>query len=225
MILNTLNTIIDDILLTLRNNNIAESEDTNRNQIEQWIIQYRAMLIKQDIDKGRDINPEYIQEIPGIKLLIDKNSFGINGISSNYIYVAPFEIPKLMDFNFKNGLVSVTDIYGNEIQISNYTRSKFQRNRKWTSADYLAYLKNKKLFIEGPGEIEYINIYVILEDPSDIVDSNGNKKCFNPDGRYPVPSNMIPVIKDLIFTKQFKLQFKSDDSNNSKDDTDNSYKQ
>ena len=66
--LNSLNTIIDDILLELRNNNISESENVSRIQIEQWITQYRAMLIKQDIDKGRDLNPDYIQSIENIHL-------------------------------------------------------------------------------------------------------------------------------------------------------------
>ena len=57
MKLNTLDSIIDDILLELRNHNISESEPISRLQVEQWITQYRAVLIKQDIDKGRDINP------------------------------------------------------------------------------------------------------------------------------------------------------------------------
>lgn len=47
----TLNQLIDNILLIARNNNIAESEHLSRAQIEKWIIGYRAMLIKQDIDK------------------------------------------------------------------------------------------------------------------------------------------------------------------------------
>ena len=61
MKLNTLNTIIDDILLELRNSNIANTESISRIQIEQWIINYRTLLIKQDIDKGRTINPQYVQ--------------------------------------------------------------------------------------------------------------------------------------------------------------------
>lgn len=55
MTFNSLNTIIDDILLIVRDNNISESENLSRVQIEQWIHQYRAYLIKQDLDKGRDI--------------------------------------------------------------------------------------------------------------------------------------------------------------------------
>ena len=49
---NSLNNIIDDLLLLLRNNNISESENLSRIQIELWIHQYRALLIKQDLDKG-----------------------------------------------------------------------------------------------------------------------------------------------------------------------------
>ncbi len=59
----TLNQLIDNILLIARNNNIAESEHLSRAQIEKWIIGYRAMLIKQDIDKGRDINELYLTTI------------------------------------------------------------------------------------------------------------------------------------------------------------------
>ena len=63
MTFNSLNTIIDDIILTVRDSDVSESEKLSRIQIEQWIHQYRAYLIKQDLDKGRDINPEYIQTI------------------------------------------------------------------------------------------------------------------------------------------------------------------
>ena len=68
MKLNTLNTIIDDILLELRNSNIANTESISRIQIEQWIINYRTLLIKQDIDKGRTINPQYVQTLSNIHL-------------------------------------------------------------------------------------------------------------------------------------------------------------
>ena len=38
MTFNSLNTIIDDILLIVRDNNISESENLSRIQIEQWIL-------------------------------------------------------------------------------------------------------------------------------------------------------------------------------------------
>ena len=58
-----LNELVDDVLLEARNSNIAESEKLSRRQIELWIKTYRAFLIKQDIDKGRTVNPLYTQTI------------------------------------------------------------------------------------------------------------------------------------------------------------------
>nr|DAH51453.1 MAG TPA: hypothetical protein [Caudoviricetes sp.]DAO43183.1 MAG TPA: hypothetical protein [Caudoviricetes sp.] len=67
------------------------------------------MLIKQDIDKGRDVNPMYIQTIKCIHLN------RVECIPGHYEYVSDIEIPKLIDFHFKSGLIAVKDMYGNLI--------------------------------------------------------------------------------------------------------------
>ena len=66
---NSLNSLIDDIVLEIRNGDVSASDTLSRLQIEQWIHYYRALLIKQDIDKGRDINPAYLQSLDGVRLL------------------------------------------------------------------------------------------------------------------------------------------------------------
>lgn len=57
----SLRTIIDDILLIVRNNNISESEDLSRAQIASWVIQYRAYLAKKQVEQdeqtGDDTEP------------------------------------------------------------------------------------------------------------------------------------------------------------------------
>lgn len=215
MILNTLDSIIDDIMLELRNNNIAESESLNRNQIEQWITQYRALLIKQDIDKGRDINQAYIQKIEAIKLL-QEDFYDKNGVSTGKIRcVGDVVIPRTIDFHFVDGLVNVTDLLGNEIQVTNKIRAVMQNNRRWSSNEYLAYRSSGKIYVEGPGELEYISVYLILENPSDIDSCRLNTEP------YPIPVNMIPTLKELIFSKEIKLSAPSDNKNNSNNDLEN----
>ena len=55
-------TIIDDILLIVRNNNISESEDLSRDQVLSWIMQYKAYLTKKqnekDSETGDDVNAD-----------------------------------------------------------------------------------------------------------------------------------------------------------------------
>lgn len=212
MKLNTLNTIIDDILLELRNSSVAESEHISRIQIEQWIANYRAVLIKQDIDKGRDINPMYIQTMPCIHL--DK----VDTVAGKIEYKSNIELPKLIDFHFRTGLVYVKDMHGNLIQLGHETKMKYQRYRKYTCGDYIAYIKNNRLYIEGSdNQLEWVEIGIIAENPADL------NECFDPDSEYPVPAHMIPVIKDMIFSKELNImhQMPSDETNNSRDDMQN----
>ncbi len=213
--LGTLDTIIDDILLELRNNNISESEQINRLQIEQWIIQYRAMLIKQDIDRGRDVNPSYIQEIDNINLNIVDYASEDLGNASDKILVTEGEIPKTIDFHFKSGITSIMDQFGNEVQLMSEKRSNMQKYRKYTFYAYSAFIKKNRIYINGPGDIRSINIRGIFEDPSITPGFDRDNDVF------PIPSNMIPVIKSLIFEREIKIQLPTDTTNNSSDDTQN----
>lgn len=194
MKLNTLNTIVDDIILQLRNSNISESEHLSRIQVEQWVHNYRALLIKQDIDKGRNINPMYIQNIPYLELHRSET------VPGKFYFITDKQLPKLIDFHFKTGLVSVKDLFGNPIEIGNETKALYQKYRKYTKNDYVAYLKNGHVCLTGnPNILEAIQVDIIAENPADVC------PCFDPNGPYPVPANMIPTIKDLIMTKEFNI--------------------
>lgn len=216
MKLNTLNQIIDDILLELRNSSVAESEHLSRIQIEMWIHNYRALLIKQDIDKGRDINPMYVQTLKCIHISRQEC------IPGHFEYISDIELPKLVDFHFRTGLVSVKDMFGNLIQLGSESKMKYQKYRKYTCKDYIAYLKDNHIYVEGGNnQLEYIEADVILENPADA------NECFDPDQPYPAPAHMIPTIKDMIFSKELNIMPKmpTDTTNNSKDDLQNIYTQ
>lgn len=207
--LNSLSTIIDDLLLIVRNSNISESENLSRIQVELWIHQYRALLIKQDIDKGREINPDYVQTFGPLHISKVSNCTG------GYNYISDEELPKFIDLHFGSGLVAVKDMDGNLIQVGTETKAKYQTSRKYTCNDHIAYLKNNHLYILGPEHLEYVKIEGILEDPTQAGD------CFDRDDTpYPVPANMIPTIKQMIFERELNImsQMPSDDTNNSTND-------
>lgn len=210
----SLNELVDNILLIARNSNITESEHLSRIQIEKWIIAYRAMLIKQDIDKGRDINELYLTTIEPIHLDV------VETVPGKIVYVGDRELPKLIDFNYKTGVVNVRDMYGNLIQIGNYTKAKYQKYRKATCKDYIAWVKNNKIYVEGDeNELEYISIDVIAEDPTELVD------CFDPNADFPIPEAMIPRITSMILERELRalVVMPSDTTNNSQDNTQNIY--
>lgn len=210
--LNSLNAIIDGIFLQLRDNNISESENLSRIQVEQWIHQYRTLLLKQDLDKGRDINPQYVQILG--PLHISK----ISNCSGGFLYKSDKELPKFIDLHFGTGLVWVKDMEGNLIQVGSETKAKYQLARKYTCNDYIAYQKGDHLYLGGPGFLEWVQIGGILEDPTEAGD------CFDYDDTpYPIPANLIPTLKNLIFSKELNIMLNvpTDTTNNSTNDVNN----
>lgn len=208
----TLNELISDVLLEARNSNIAESEKLSRRQIELWIKTYRAFLIKQDLDKDRTINPLYTQTI---RMHISK----VEEDPEHFEYVGDDKLPKLIDFNYRPGVVSVKDSHGNLIQIGSETKMKFQKYRKYTCNDYIAYVKGDEIYVESRNNlIEYIDVEVIAEDPTETI------MCYDPnEDEYPIPGAMWATIKQLIFTRDIPtmIQMPSDATNDSNDDTQN----
>lgn len=213
MTLFSLNSLIDDILLIVRNNNISESEDLSRAQIEQWIHQYRAQLLKQDESKGYDVDASYAQ---GLELELEKVS--INDIDNypidddticpqKFNYKTIEEVPKPMDFHYGDGFLSVTDLHDCTIQ----KMSKNRRHYHWlrrTGKEYTYYYLPKYIYVQGLDGLRYIRVVGIFEDPT--------AAGLDADAPYPMPADKIGPMKQMIFDNElrFMLNRPSDDKNN-----------
>lgn len=222
----TLNTISTDLLNIIRGSNISSSETISKRQLEEWIHEYRALLLKQDLDKGKFPNPDYIQEINYLELSpIDTG--GGNVIDSdllveNYIFRTDLALPKTIDLNFKSGFTYVGTVDGNEIQFIPEGRSKWQQYKKYTSHDRLAFLRNQYLYILHDKPLQYITVRGIFEIPSEIgrfVNPVTTQSYFNENSKYPIPANIVPTLKEMILSKELDIEFKSysdttNDSNN-----------
>lgn len=213
----TLKNIIDDILLNIRGGQISQSDKISRNQVAQWVNQYRQLIIKRDIDRDREIPDVYIQTVPQMKLNLVQNSSTQNGSSKKSILESEEQLPKLMVLNNRPALLSVSDIYGNIIQVGSKSRANYQQYRRYTCNDYIAYYYNGKLRIEGPNQLDVVDVQLIAEDPSDI------DSCGFENGAYPLPEDKIPVLKNMIYAQEFGIRQNSqtDSRTNSRDDAQN----
>ena len=67
-----------------------------------------------------------------------------------------------------------------------------------------------------------LEVAILAEDPTSVGKING--ECYDPDNTvYPVPANMIPTIKQLIFVKELYIMTSSitDNTNDTHNDTQN----
>lgn len=227
MIFVTLRTITNDLLKIVRASNISSSESISLRQLEDWVHQYRGILLKRDLDKGKKPNPDYIQEINHLRLepveKVGDNIISDRNESRTYNYRTILEVPKTIDLNFTSGFTYIGTSLGNEIQLVPEGRVEWQQYKKYTLNDRLCFLRNGHIYLKNNAPLEFITVRGIFEIPSEVgrfVNPITDQPYFNLDSKYPIPVNLIPALKDMIVQKELKIEataptdVRNDDMNN-----------
>lgn len=213
MTFTTLNTITFDLLDIIRRSNIADTETISKRRLEDKIHQIRALLLKRDLDKGKKPNPDYIQEIGNVELesveLVgeDITSYGIpTGVN---IYRTSLTLPKTIDLNYSSGFTYIGTPTGEEIQFIPEGRSKWQRYKKYTNKDKMAFLKNGYLYIINSKALRFVTIRGVFEIPTEVgrfVNPITDQPYFSYDTKYPIPINMLSELKNTVLQSEFKFE-------------------
>lgn len=209
----SLRTIIDDILLIVRNNNISESEDLSRAQIASWVIQYRAYLAKkqaeQDEQTGDDTEPsDTINSTTIGPLELEDWNNSAEDDCCGYMFKKTKE-KVLTTEDSESDITSVYDQNYCPIQYMYSQRKHFHRFRRYTYNEPTCWFDNGYIYVEGSNLDSIESIYVIGNiDPEGYADGEDDVT---------IPGWMIPDIKKAIMTNElaFMLKRPSDDSNNS----------
>ena len=208
-------TLIDDILLIVRNNNISESEDLSRDQVLSWIMQYKAYLSKKEDDKdsetgdNEDPDDSQLSTIGPLELIDDP----IPGSEDDCCcHCSTRKRTKKKVYTMEDSsddIVSVTDVGGCVIQIMNKSRKHYHNFRRYTYNEPVCWFDDQYIYVDGDDVENFKYIYVTgMFDPTQTADS---------EDEIIIPGWMIPDIKRAIMTNElaFMLKRPSDDSNNS----------
>ena len=208
----SLNSIVFDLLNIVRSANISRSELISPHQIEMWVHQYRAILIKQSLEKGQMPNPDYIQELPGLQLEVVDRTDGVELVSGTYLLRTKLVLPKTIDLNFKSGFTYIGTIDGREIQFVPESRVRWQQYKKYTNKDNMAFLRNKHMYLVYPTPVEYLTVRGVFEVPTEVGNFTNTHADFTYatwDTAYPIPINMVPTLKEMILKKELGIMIQS----------------
>ena len=223
----TLRTITSDLLKIIRASNISSSETISIRQLEDWVHQYRAVLLKRDLDKGRRPNPDYIQEINHLRLdpveTVGDDIAAERNESLTYRYKTILTVPKTLDLHYRSGFTHIGTPMGEEIQLVPESRSQFQEYKKYTNKSRLCYLRNGYIYVVNDFPLEFIAVRGIFEIPSEVgrfVNPVTDQPYFNLDTKYPIPANMVPDLKSMILQKELQIEVAAptDNTNNQAND-------
>lgn len=205
----TLNTIVTDLLNVIRGANISQSEPISKRQIEGWVHQYRAVLLKRDMDKNKMPNPDYIQEIQGVTMNPVDQSDDVELARDEYIMKSALVLPSTIDLNNKSGLTYVGTIDGHEVQFVSEARTKWQRFKKYTASQRFAFLRNKYLYIINDKSMKYATVRGIFEIPTEVsnfVNPTTSQPVTELNDKYPIPIDKIPALKEMILKNELGME-------------------
>lgn len=229
----TLQEIIDDILLLVRNNNISESEDLSRAQIAVWVKAYRRAIWKE----RKDALKAQMRQLKAISI----TAF-LDQLDDEFFYVKETECQlepvELRDGSFsytrrtketfeglvddaRSSILAVHDADGENIQLMNHIRRHYHNNRKYTFGELTAYYmpEDKHVYVQGlqdQGYLQYVYVLGLYEKDEDNGDGDDDDND-NDENNIKIPAWMVPGIKERIMKNElaFMLNRPSDDSNNS----------
>jgi len=217
----SLNTIVTDLLEIIRQAKVSRSEPISKRQLEGWVHQYRALLIKQDLDKGKMPNPDYIQEIPTIEISVIDQADNGSVDSDTYMMKTTLALPNTIDLNRKSGFMYIGGIDGKEFQFIPEGRSQWQQYKKYTKNDNIAFLRNNYLYLLTVTPTRYITVRGVFEIPTEVTGfTNVNMPTRSADinAAYPIPINMLPTLKEMLLKNELGIEVKmfSDSDNDSR---------
>lgn len=219
----SLKSIIDDILLLVRNNNISESEDLSRAQIFEWVKAYRNKLWEDEKNRMKNlalsgnadwqslVDDDYLKKIEVGPMELE--SVESSDDTPSYTKRTIDTLENVL-FNNEIGILAVYDESGENIQYMDRVRRHYQYWRKYTFGDMTAFYKDDgHIYIQGLVDKDMLKyIYVTFLQDIDVDEENEDLD----EEDVLIPAWMVPMIKEMIMKSElaFMLNRPSDDSNN-----------
>ena len=208
----TLRSVVDDILLMIRNNNVSESEDFSRAQIALWVLAYKNAILKKRQDKAKeDKKNDDADDDDTIKTIGPLELIDEEPLDNTCLYRkrTKEKLPELSGSS-DCSIISVQDQEGCPIQMMNEKKRHFHFFRKYTFGELAWWYENEYIYLQGLTDLNmlrYIWVSGVFTDSDKDADEDDIK----------IPGWMIPDIKQMIIKNElaFILAMPSDDDNNS----------
>ena len=175
------------------------------------------MLISQAISKRDSLTDSWVQGITCMQLIQVDSSECCFLDTNCKILRTKEKIPTTVETFSDNTIVRITKANGDIISKSNPFEVKYNKFNKYTALKSQWYLQNGYLYIVNEDHLEYINVYAVFENPTELANyiNCSKESCFSWDQQYPVSLKMATTITDIVLkTKIYPfLQLPQDTAN------------
>lgn len=224
----TLNELRHNILLKLSGGTLSDDFDIDKRQVDYWINSQRALMVRNELNKYRSIDPDLVQDLGCIELeKIDRAECCDINIECD-ILRTNVEIPSFIEMYNREAITRVgsLDKIAKPYTYIPYERAPYVGSGRFNLKQIYAFRKNKRIYIVFNAKnykakmLQYINVQGVLENPLDaitFINCDGTN-CWTADSQYPIKQWMIPYMENIILKNELGgLAVPSDSANDSAD--------
>lgn len=190
----------------------SDDEVISDSQLVFIINYYRAKLLKQDLDKGKNSLDSYVQNLGKVDLIkADVNECcDIDACTLR----TKDRLPKTVDSSQGSKFTFVGLLNHKPFQKYEFGAIYWSNANKWTGFDTKWYMQNNHIYIVNPSSplLKYINIQGVFEKPEEAVkyrtcdcESNEEECVDTLDIEYPIPAHHIDTIVKLIASTELTI--------------------
>jgi len=191
--------------------------------------QYRAKLIREDLEKKRSIDPQIVQNLGCVEVECVDAYECCDILSYTTILRSKKPLPKSIEGYNKNYLIFVGTVdKATSFMVTSEAQARWGGNNKYTGKTPKAYIRDNDRYlylINAPAGIELITVDIIAENPKEAAKFTtcADTPCFTEDMEYPISAHMIPIINSLMAQNELRLLSGSstDITNDTKDEASN----
>lgn len=207
----TINELIYTVRMEIKDFKSDDIKLSDRN-IEFLINFLRVKLIRQEIQKNRDVSSSIEQNLGVIELEQVDISEDSDFITDSYILRSVKEIPTPIDVNGNELITTITGLDGgNRIDFKSKAQAIKNSWTKYASKRLAAYYFGNRIYLVNcPDETQFITVNGVFENPRDVAafTRKDGEPCYNPNkDRYPMSMHMNDQITSLIKRKELDLYF------------------
>jgi len=213
MIKQSLWDIVEDIYLSITDYNGRTEFNLSKQQIVEYIIQARAVIISQKLKYGLPLDNEYTNQLKNINLEpydmgdkidgADNECGGVNVNTGIIIKRTSVDLPVVIESENINTMI-VTRVNGSPIQLIPQLRFKSILDKKYGKNKPYCWLNEHKLYVFGSQDIGKIHVRGAFEDPRTLEKFG----IWDKNAKFPTPINDYPDMKNIIISQIMSFESK-----------------
>lgn len=207
----TLNELIDSVLHIVSGGRPSDDDLPERELVAQFWIDYRALFLRRDTQKNKFVSSTLEQDLGCIDLVSVDKAECCDVTTDCKILRTDVKIPRPIRLNDKDLFTYVGSIdKQHNWKIVRPYEARWEKYNKFTSKTTSVFYRNEYIYVLTNNTfLDKLNVRLVLYDPRDAKDFICDEQpCFTYDSLFPIPSDMIQPIRELIVTKELGLQMR-----------------